>query len=58
MLELDLSLRHGGVSTVIIGEVDDPVANTLGGTELPVAVVAKDDVNVVAGCQAAEWWQE
>lgn len=58
MLELDLGLRHGGVSAIVIGEVDDPVANSLGGTELPVVVVAEDDVGVVAGCQATWWWQE
>lgn len=58
MLELNLGVRHGGVSTVVVGEVDDPVADFLGGTELPVAVVAEDYVGVVAGCQAAGWWQE
>lgn len=58
VLELDLGLRHGGVSAVVVGEVDDPVADSLGGTELPVVVVAEDDVGVVAGRQAAGWRQE
>lgn len=49
---------YGGISTIVVREVDDPVANSLGGTELPVVVVAKDDVGVVAGCQAAGWRQE
>lgn len=58
MLELDLVFRHSGVPTVVIGKVDDPVANSLGGTELEVVVVAKDYFVVVAGCQAARWGQE
>lgn len=58
MLELDLGFRHSGVSSIVIGKVDDSVANTLGGTELPVAVVARDYVGVVAGCQATGWRQE
>lgn len=58
MLELDLGLWHGGVSTIVIAKVDDPVANSFGGTELPVVVVAQDCVCVVAGCQAAGWRQE
>ena len=58
VLELDLGFRHGGVSPIIIGEVDNPVANSLGGKELPVVVVAIEYVGVVTGCQAAGWRQE
>lgn len=58
MLEFDLGLRHRGVSTIVIRKVDDSVANTLGGTELPVVVVARDYAGVVAGCQATGWWKE
>lgn len=47
MLELDLGFRHNGVSAIVIGKVDDTVANALGGTELPVVVVARDYVDVV-----------
>lgn len=57
-MELDLGLRHCGVSAIVIGEVDDPIANPLGSTELPVVVVAQNDVGVVAGCQATWWRQE
>lgn len=58
VLELDLGLWHGGVSAIVVWKVDDPVANSLGGAEPPVVVVAKDDVGVVAGRQAAGWRQE
>lgn len=55
VLELDLGFRHGGVSTIIIRKVNNSVANTLGGTELPVVVIACDYVSVITSCEATGW---
>lgn len=57
MLELDLGFRHSGVSTIIIAKVDNAIANTLLGAELPVVVVTRDYVSVITRCQATGWWQ-
>lgn len=48
MLGLNLGRRHGGVSPIIIREIYNTVPNSLGRTEVPVVVVAIDDVRVVA----------
>lgn len=58
VLELNLGFGHRGVSTIIVGEVDNPVANSLGCSELPVVVVSRDDIYIVTGCKATGWWRE
>lgn len=58
VLEVDLGCGHSGVVTIVVGEVDNAVANSLVCTKLPVVVVAKDDVGVVARCETAGWRKE
>lgn len=53
VLEPDLAFRHGGISTVILAKVDNSIANALEGAQLPVLVVAGDDVGVITEGQAA-----
>lgn len=53
VLELDLGLGHSWISAIVIGKVDNTVANALVLTELPVVVVGGDYVNVITCCDAA-----
>lgn len=52
MLEPDLVFGHCGVPSIITAKVDNAIANVLVGAQLPVAVVAGDDVGVITGGQA------
>lgn len=52
VLELDLGLRYSWISAIVIGKVDNAVANAFVCTELPVVVVGRDYVNVITWCEA------
>lgn len=52
VLELDLGFGDGGIPAIVIGKVDNTVANALVLAELPVVVVGSDYVNVVTCCEA------
>lgn len=53
VLELDLGFGHSGVSTIIVGKVDNAIADAFAGAQLPVVVVTGDDVSVITRGQAA-----
>lgn len=58
MLDQNLQGVHRWVSAVVVSEVDNTVADSFGGTELPVVIVAGDDVYIVALSHATRWRQE
>lgn len=50
VLHLDLGLRDSGMTSVVVTDVDNAVADPFLCAQLPVVIVAEDDVCVVTGC--------